>query len=235
MMMFTDIRKKKLIFENRRPYGMDKENHIKELNFLDLVYCNLRLSGSEISKEGIYRICLGEVDPFGTIEDHMKIRRYIYIFENFFGRFNVHQDIDERLMSRLYSAIADSDAIYRRDDAPVRHLNYRPLNFREIPIAMKMVPRWETLALNELQNAVKLHNIIIKIYPFSKHTEELARNCLLYYMVSKGYPIFDFELQVGEYNELIAKWLADEDNDELYRKLEVALILKLQLLLGVTS
>ena len=70
MMMFTDIRKKKLILENRRPYGMDKENHIKELNFLDLVYCNLRLSGSEISKEGIYRICLGEVDPFGTIEDH---------------------------------------------------------------------------------------------------------------------------------------------------------------------
>ncbi len=233
--MFTEIRKKKLILENRKPYGRDKENHINELNFLDLVFCNLRLSGSRLSREEIYRICLGELQSNATIEEHMKIRRYIYIFEKFYGRFNVHQDMDERLMERIYSVISDSEVRYRSNNMPLDHLKYIPLDFREIPIAMKLVPGWETMSRNDLENAVKLHNIIIKIYPFARHTEELARNCLMSYMVAKGYPIFDFELEMGEYYALIEKWLADEDNDELYKKLEVALLLKLQLLLGVTS
>ena len=75
--LFREIKKKKLILENRKPFTREVANYIDELNLVDWVYTALKLDGSGISKPSVQKIIKGDFVVDVTVRDHSSIVNYL--------------------------------------------------------------------------------------------------------------------------------------------------------------
>ena len=74
--MFREIKKKKLILDNRKPYARETAEYIDEINLIDWIYTSLKLDGSSIGKTGVQKIVKGEFLVDVSISDHSAIGNY---------------------------------------------------------------------------------------------------------------------------------------------------------------
>ena len=69
--MIREIRKKRVILENRAPFPEHIRAFVKETELLDWLEMNLRLDGSSLTRENIKAVLDGEVMLGGRIMDHL--------------------------------------------------------------------------------------------------------------------------------------------------------------------
>lgn len=69
-LVYREIKKKKLILENRLPYSREITQMIGEMNLLDWIYTSLRLDGSQLSREAVGLLLEGEIAMEATLEEH---------------------------------------------------------------------------------------------------------------------------------------------------------------------
>lgn len=237
--MFREIKKKKLILENRKPFAKETAEYIDEINLADWIFTSLRLEGSCIGKADVQRIVKGEFLVDVSISDHSTVGTYqdaIRLAQDMAG---MEIELTEEYLFRFYQILSNSQSReYRRMNPVLVMLDYIPPHPSEIEEQMDILFQWmdtNDFQSNPILRAAYLHNKLIEIYPYEMHSEAVARMAMYYELIRNGYPPVLLNLNEQEYYSAIRSYLKKEDIQPLYEALERGVYNKLEIMMQLTA
>ena len=237
--MYREIKKKKLILENRKPYTREAAEYIEEINLVDWIYTSMKLDGSSISKTSVEKIVKGEFLVDVTINDHAAVGNYQDGIKLAYDMADMEIELNEKYLFRFYQIFASPMKLeYRRTNPVLFMLDYNPPHPSEIDEQMEILFQW--MNLNDFQNnpilrAAYLHNKLVEIYPFETHSEAIARMAMYYELIRNGYPPILLSLSESEYYAAIKSYLKKEEIQPLYEPLERGVYNKLEIMMQLTA
>lgn len=237
--MIREIKKKKLLLENRKPYGLTTENYLREIWLSEWIYSSNKLSGSYLNLNETLTILKGDCLLERTIEDHVIVRSHEeaigYIEEIIEKKSNLFLKEVSHLQSLLSM---NHSADYRQNNPVLQDIHYIPTHFKEIPLQMEELFKWyhsEAQEMNPIMRGLLLHNKLIGIYPYEDNNEKNARVLLNYELIKEGFPPIDFRMQSKTYFRLISGYFSKHETTEFYELLLNILFSRLELFLQLTS
>lgn len=237
--MFREIKKKKLILDNRKPYAKETAEYIDEINLVDWIYTSMRLEGSNISKTGVQRIVRGEFIVEVTINDHSTIGNYQDAIKLAYDLADMEIDLTEKYLFRFHQILANPASLdYRRTNPILVTLDYIPPHPSEIEEQMDILFQWlrdGDFENNPILRAAYLHNKLVEIYPYETHSEAVARMAMYYELIRNGYPPVLLNLSEQEYYAAIRSYLKKEEIQPLYEPLERGVYNKLEIMMQLTA
>lgn len=239
--MYREIKKKKLILENRKPYQSEISAYIRELNMVDWIYSSMHLDGSGISREETAKIANGGLIVTATVDDHKMISNYKKMIQLVYSMQEMLDNFNEISLQKMYLALTDgtkAEFSYRTNNPVLYTLHYNPPHFFAIEEQLDLFFDWlseEDPEGNPIQKAVISHNKLVEIYPFSKYNEAIARALLNYQLIQNGYPPILLAMSEQEYNKALAEFLKSENSQPLYEVVERCVFNKLDVLLQLTN
>lgn len=237
--MFREIKKKKLILENRKPYTLEAAEYIEELNLVDWIYTSMRLDGSSIAKTSVQRILKGEFLINVSVKDHSLVGIYQSAIRLAYDMAELDIDLNESYLFRFYQILSDPvKQEYRRTNPVLFMLEYNPPHPSEIEEQMDILFQWlgeADFQSNPILRAAYLHNKLVEIYPFETHSEAVARMAMYYELIRNGYPPIMLNLSESEYYSAIKSYLKKEEIQPLYEPLERGIYNKLEIMMQLTA
>jgi len=237
--MFREIKKKKLILENRKPYSRETAEYIDELNMIDWIYTSMKLDGSSISKSSVQRIVKGDFLVDVSVNDHAAVGDYQEAIKLAFDMADMEIDLNEKYLFQFYEILANTGIEeYRRSNPVLIMLNYNPPHPSEIEEQMEILFQWlgtNDFEGNPLLKAAYFHNKLIEIYPFETHSEAVARMAMYYELIRNGYPPVLLNLSEQEYYNAIRNYLKKEQIQPIYEPLERGVFNKLEIMMQLTA
>lgn len=237
--MFREIKKRKLILDNRKPYTREVTNYIEEINLADWIYTSMRLDGSCISKTGVQKIVKGEFLVDVTVNDHAAIGKYEAAIRLAYDMADMQIELNEKYLCRFYQVLANPEKPeYRRTNPILVMLDYIPPHPSEIEEQMEILLHWmntNDFQSNPLLKAAYLHNKLVEIYPFESHSEAVARMAMYYELITNGYPPVLLNLSETEYYAAIRSYLKKEEIQPMYEALERGVYNKLEIMMQLTA
>lgn len=237
--MFREIKKKKLILENRKPFTREAAEYIEEVNLVDWIYTSMKLDGSNISKNGVQKILKGDFLVDVTLNDHAAVGIYKNVLKQACEMAEMEIELDEKYLFRFYEVLAEPDTLeYRRTNPVLVMMDYNPPHPSEIEEQMEILFQW--LHTNDFQNnpilkAAYLHNKLVEIYPFETHSEAVARAAMYFELIRNGYPPVLLNLNEQEYYSAIRGYLKKEEIQPFYEPLERGVYNKLEIMIQLTA
>ncbi len=239
--MFREIKKKKVVLKSREPFSAEARLALQKSDLEDLILTNMRLEGSDLTREDIASILDGNVKKDITINDHILIRRISHLKMEMESMLEMRTSLSLKTVRRFYALIAgldEADVSYRTSNYYVEELGCRQPDFQDIGEQMEILED-ELLRSgeggNELYDATLLHCRLIEIFPFAEYNGILARTILYYRLMGLGYPIFALNFSKAEYDRAVAGYLKDDDISVLYGGLERSLYNKMEQILKLTE
>lgn len=237
--IFVDIKKRKIILENRMPYARETQAYLRELNETDMVYSSLRLDGSELSRTTVSRILKGEFLVEVSVSGHVAIGNYQEVVRLMREMVEMRVYLDETNLQKLYGLLVRSASVsYRKSNPVLRMMDYNPPHFKEIPEQMEFLFHWLRSELhqnNPIEKAAHLHNKLIEIYPFESGSEALARMAAQHHLMNYGYPPILWNIGETEYYDGISRYLKRDDVTPMYSVLERGVFNKMEVMMQVTG
>lgn len=237
--MFREIKKKRLILENRKPYSHEVSAYIQEMNTVDWTYSSVRLDGIPITKEHTSRIVCGEFVTGCTISEHLAIRNHCDAIKVAGEMAEMNIELDTGSIFRLYKALTQAPELaYRRSNPVLRAFDYIPPHFNEIEDQMELLFQWmriQDVDVNPIMKAACLHHKLIEIYPFGEHSESMARMAMQYELIRNGFPPVLLLMSEQEYNLAVIHYLKTENAEALYEALLRGVFNKLEVFMQLTS
>lgn len=237
--MFREIKKKKLILDNRKPYTREVTNYIEEINIVDWIYTSMRLDGSTITKSSVQKIIKGEFIVDVTLNDHADIGNYQDAIRFAFDMADMGIEINEQYIFRFYQILAKPQKPeYRRNNPILLMMDYNPPHPKEIDEQIDILIQWLNtfdFQCNPILRAAYLHNKLVEIYPFETYSEAIARMAMYYELILNGYPPVLLNLSEQEYYSAIKSYLRKEDVQPIYEALEKSVYYKLEMMMRLTS
>jgi len=237
--MFREIKKRKLILENRKPYSREVTNYIEELNTVDWIYTSMRLDGSNITRNSVQKILKGEFIIDVTLNDHAGIGNYQEVVKLAYDMADMGIELNEKYLFRFYQILAKPEKLeYRRNNPILLMLDYNPPHPSEIDEQMGILFMWLNtydFQGNPILRAAYIHNKIIEIYPFETYTKAVARRAKYYELIRTGRPPVVFNLFEQEYDEALKRFLRKEEIQPIYEPLERGIYNKLDVMMQLTS
>lgn len=237
--MFREIKKKRLILDNRKPYAKETAEYIDEINLVDWIYTCMRLEGSAIGKAGVRRIVKGEFIVDVSVSDHSAIGNYQDAIKLAYDMADMEVELTEKYLFRFYQILAGSvSQEYRRTNPVLVMLDYVPPHPDEIDEQMDILFQW--MNTNDFENnpilrAAYLHNKLVEIYPYETHSEAVARMAMYYELIRSGFPPVLLNLSESEYFSAIRSYLKKEEIQPLYEPLERGVYNKLEIMMQLTA
>jgi len=235
--MLEEIMKKKKILSSYKPFPEDFRVLYDNLDLLDLAYMNLKLDGSNLTKEGVNEIIKGEVIDNITLMEHQEVVSHKEILKTFADMQGMDMDLDEKQIFRLYKSLTGkSDISYRSKSSILYHLDYMPPPSVEIEDRMRdvFIRLFKTdFGGDYIKKAISLHNGIIEVYPYDNRSETLARVAMEYELIHNGFPVIPFDLSESDYNMLLIEYLKTGENQPLYENLIFSADRKLNILINL--
>ncbi len=235
--MFTDLRKKKSVFDSFRPFSEDFKIAYDNLNLLDLAYMNLKLDGSSLTREGVNEIIKGEMIEHVPLMEHQYVVYHRDVLKTFSNMLEMDMELDEKQIVRLYRSLTGENAVHlRKDGTMLYHLDYMPPNPGEIETALKNIftQIFKTdFGGDYIKKAISIHNRIIEVYPFDNKNEALARTAMEYELIRNGMPVIAFELSESDYNSILSEYLKTGEYDPLLDNLLSSASKKFDVLLSL--
>lgn len=237
--MYTEVKRKKLIRENRKPYSKEAEALIREVEMLDLIFGCLLLDGIFLSKGDILKIIRGEYVVALSINDHVLIRNYCDAYALLNEMHQFQYELDEKGLIKLYKVFTKSNQEIYRSANPILHtIDYNPPHFKAIDEQMKVLfdfMRETKLTMNPILRAAYLHNKLIEIYPFESNNFETARFALEYELMLNGLPIIMLDFKEQDYFDHIRRYIKTENVEPFYNSILAMIIKKQEFLLSITT
>lgn len=199
----------------------------EELN-IEWAVSNLRLSGSRITEEKAAKICRGEYVLDATIEDHMLVNDLIDLLPLMYDLKDMQEELSPKTLDKFYFRLSGGEmAEYRKTTPVLFHLSYNPVLPQEIDGELrKLFAGLHDGRLNDpLERSVYVHNELIRIYPFGKYSELIARTAMAYEQMYSGLPVVLLTLNEQEYNHALAKYLKTGKEDVLTANLRMNLLM----------
>ena len=239
MNVFREIKKKKLILDNRKPYAKETAEYIDEINLIDWIYSSLRLDGSSIGKTDVQKIVKGEFLVDVSINDHSAIGNYHDAIKLAYDMADMEIELTEKYLFRFYQILANPERLeYRRTNPILVMLDYNPPHPSEIEEQMDILFQWmntNDFQSNPILRAAYFHNKLVEIYPYESYSESVARMAMYYEMIRTGYPPILLNLNEPEYYSAIRGYLKKEEIQPLYEPLERGVYNKLEIMMQLTS
>ena len=236
--MFREIKKKKLILDNRKPYTKETAEYIDEINLIDWIYTSMRLDGSSIGKTSVQKIVKGDFIVDVTINDHSMIGNYQDAIKLAYDMANMEIELTEKYLFRFYQLLANSESPeYRRTNPILVMLDYIPPHPSEIEEQMEILFQWMDtydFQSNPILRAAFLHNKLVEIYPYETHSEAVARMAMYYELIRNGFPPVLLNLSESEYYGAIRGYLKKEEIQPMYEPLERGVYNKLEIMMQLT-
>lgn len=237
--MFREIKKKKVILDNRKPFSIEAVALIKEMNAIDWIYSSLRLDGSDLSEESVGRIIKGEFVIEACVSSHAAVSNYEETIRFLYGMVDMGIYLNEEYIMKIYQSLVKPKVLEYRKNNPVLHmLDYNPPHFKEIEELIKQFFYWyhsDVYQFNPIEKAAFIHNKIVEIYPFEICSEALARTLAQYHLISNGLPPVFWNICEQEYYEAIHLYLKKEEIQPIYDVLERGVYNKLEVMLQLTA
>lgn len=236
--MFREIKKKKLILDNRKPYTKETAEYIDEINLIDWIYTSMRLDGSSIGKTSVQKIVKGDFIVDVTINDHSMIGNFQDAIKLAYDMANMEIELTEKYLFRFYQLLANPERLeYRRNNPILVMLDYIPPHPSEIEEQMEILFQWMNtydFQGNPILRAAYLHNKLVEIYPYEAYSEAVARMAMYYELIRNGYPPVLLNLSESEYYAAIRNYLKKEEIQPLYEPLERGVYNKLEIMMQLT-
>ncbi|MDD2215954.1 MAG: Fic family protein [Eubacteriales bacterium] len=236
--MFREIKKKKLILENRKPYPAEILRFINEMNTIDWIFSSLRLDGFYLSKTSIERIIRGDFMVDVSVSDHATIGNYQEAIKLLYDMSDLGVYLNEKYLLKVYQTlIKPAVSGYRKSNPILRMLNYNPPHFKEVEEQMDLFFHWfhsNVHQSNPLEKAAYLHNKLVEIYPFEQGSEAIARMAAQYHLICNGFPPILWNINEQEYYDAIRLYLKKEEIKPIYDVLERGVYNKLEIMMQLT-
>ena len=237
--MFREIKKKKLILENRKPYPIEKDRFLDEMNQVDWIYSSLRLDGFNVNKESVERILKGDFLVNMSVSIHATISNFQQMIKLLHEMAGMDVYLNENYVFKVYETLErPPETAYRKSNPILRMINYNPPHFKEIEEQMEMLFHWlhsDQYQTNPIEKAAYLHNKLIEIYPFETGTESIARSLAQYYLMQNGFPPILWNLSEQEYYDAVEVYLKKEEIQPIYDVLERGVYNKLEIMMQLTA
>lgn len=237
--MYREIKKKKVIIDNRRPYAPEVSALLKDMNTVDWIYSSVHLDGSNMPLDVIRSIVRGNITMSATLKEHALIGRYVEAIKKAESLASIHHVIDKQLIMQIYGILTGIDIPrYRKVNPVLIALHYNPPHSSAISDEMDSLLDWlseDKTQLNFIMKAALLHNRFLKIYPFEIYSEAMARFVMYYYLLLQGYPPFTIDLTESEYNSQMALFFKTEYIQPFYDVLERGLYNKMEVIMQLTT
>lgn len=235
--MLNELKKKILVFDSFRPFSEDFKITFDNLNLLDFAYMNLKLDGSNLTKEGVNEISKGEIVKNVPLMEHQEVEYHKHILKTFSDMMEMRMDLDEKQLLRLYMVLTNKDDLsFRRSGTMLYHLDYLPPHSSDIEASLKnvFIRTFNADFGNDfMKKAVFIHNKIIEVYPFEEKSEALARIAMEYELIRNQMPIIPLELSESDYNSMLSNYLKTGEYDDLYENLVMSASKKFDILLEI--
>lgn len=237
--MFREIKKKKLILDNRKPYTKETAEYIDEINLVDWIYTSMHLDGSGIGKSDLQRIVKGDFVAGATVKDHSDVGNYHDAIKLAYDMADMEIELTEKYLFRFYQILANPGRQeYRRTNPVLIMLDYIPPHPSEIEEQMEILFQWmntNDFESNPILRAAYLHNKLVEIYPYETCSESVARMAMFYELIRNGFPPVLLNLSEQEYYSAIRSYLKKEEIQPLYEPLERGVYNKLEVMMQLTS
>ncbi len=237
--MYREIKKKKLILENRKPFSREAEGLIADLNKLQWAYSSLALDGCNLSKVVVEGLLNGEFFEGISIGDHLKVSNYGNAINLVYKMASEGAGPDKaRLLKILELLSGSSDVLYRQSNPVLRMIDYNPPHFKDVEKLMDLLLqkyKEEKTEKNPVMVAASLHNRIIEIYPYEENSEAMARMAANFHLMSEKLPPAAWNMSEQEYYDAIAAYLKNEDIGPIYNMLERSVFNNMEVMLQLTA
>ncbi|MDD4389783.1 MAG: Fic family protein [Eubacteriales bacterium] len=237
--MYREIKKKKLILDNRKPYSKEITKYLAELDVVDLAYTSFRLSGSSLTRNDITKIYRGEIITSAGLNEHARIEAYKNVLKEMNILAGRRYKLSEEVIVRLYRALTGKNPEPREGNPVIYEWSYNPPHWSEVGMRMdEMLERANTERpgmTNYVLRASEIHNEFLAIYPLTDENEEMARLLFYYYLMIKKYSVFTLGFNEIEYNSSITKYLQDGDISRFSDMAERSLYERLEIMLQITA
>lgn len=205
--MFREIRKKTVILSRRKPFKKDAENLIHLIEKKNWIFFNMRLEGSNISMENIQAILSEEMVNL-PLEDMMLFRNLEDLLDAMKGWAKEKAPLSRRMFGNIYSILSGSEPRIRKSSPTVIELSYVPMLSEDIEGKIdELISFSKEETFDFVKQAVDLHNMFIKIYPFDEFNQMVARAIMVYHLMTKEMPIGYIDIKEEEYNGVLSREL----------------------------
>lgn len=237
--MIREIKKKKLILDNRKPFSVETQHLIEEMNQLDWIHSSLRLDGYSVNRESVGQILAGGFLVNQSINLHAAVSSLQQTIRLFAHMADMEMDLNEAAIQKVYQVMEQSSEVgYRKNNPILRMLNYNPPHFKEVDEQMSILVQWlhrDQSHINPIETAARFHNKLMEIYPFESGTEALARSLAQYQLIRNGLPPIQWNQSEQEYYDAIQVYLKNEDIQPIYDVLERGVYNKLEVMMQLTA
>lgn len=171
---------------------------------------NLRLFGSPMNEEKAVRIAGGEYVLDATLEEHLLVTSLLDVLSLMESLLGMKEELSPGTLDRFYHCLSGGrEPSYRRSTPVLFHLSYNPVLPQEIEEELALLFRklHSHPVNNPLEQAVHVHNEIIRIYPYDDLNELIARAAMEYELLYCGQNMYPLTLTETEYNEALTRYL----------------------------
>jgi len=237
--MLREIKKKKWILDNRKPYDFETLRLFEEMDRVDWIYSSLKLEGRQLKKSDVERISGGEFLVEIPVNDHAAISNYLDAIKEMRYMGEMKISLDKKYLKKIHEMLfPEEEEGYRSNNPILRMLSYNPPHFHAIEEQLDLLFSWlsqEGETLDPVEQAACLHNRLIEIYPFEVGTEATARAAAQYTLLSHGLPPAAWNLSEMEYYDALRLYLKKEDISPIRDVLVRGVYNKLEVMLQMTA
>lgn len=188
------------------------------------VLMNLRLSGSAMDMEQAARIAGGEYVLEASLEEHLLVTNLLEALTEIERILGLEEELCEGTLQRFYKVFSDGEGgVFRKRTPILTHLSYNPVLPQEIEEELARLFRGLHAhpVVNGLEAAVHVHNELIRIYPFDRFNELIARAAMEYELLYCGLDLYPLTLSESEYNGALAKYMRFGKEGEILENLKL--------------
>ena len=216
MSSITELMIKLRSLLGKAPFSDELIELKNKLDIVDLVYTNLNLEGSILTKAGVMNILEGNVINNVPIKEHLLIEIHNRLLARMEDRIEMKYEVDIAVVEDFYSIIISGNSVKYRSTSPeLYHLDFVPGDYSDIRSALsdelKQVGRTDFDG-NFCMKAAAYHNKIIKVYPFEEYNEILARTIMQYELMRNGLFPIQLDVKEQEYNSIVSQSISMNDN-----------------------
>jgi hypothetical protein len=208
----------------------DERERRERIDLLDYVWSDLRLDGSSLTREGVASIIHGDLVPSVSIAESSEVRCHEKVMSVFKGLLYMRVDIDRASLQQIAESWQDFfDVGFRRGAPVLPHLGFTPPYRGDIPKLLDELFRYVLAAYDgrdAARKAARVHNGLVYIYPFTEHSEMIARAAMQYTLLREGKPVVDIGLSETAYNTMVSDAIRTGDDEPFAEALALAVTKK---------
>lgn len=177
---------------------------------IEWVVMNMRLLGSPVNEEKAVKIAGGEYVLDATLEDHLLVANLLEVLSLMEALLGMREELSAGTLNKFYRILSGGrPQDYRRSTPVLFHLSYNPVLPQEIEEELAVLFRklHSHPVSNPLEQAVYVHNEIIRIYPYDDCNELIARAAMEYELLYCGQSMYPLTLTETEYNQALTQYL----------------------------